>query len=151
MSIVTPATVLCALSALWCMPALSQQAARPSSPAVASAASKPAPPAIRKPPVRRRAVHQVIDGMPAPAAPPAYGPRLDAGPQAGAPAMPNGMTAPVPGAWSAPVAPGPVVLNRCDAGGCTDTGGARYNGASGTLLSPQGRPCVSNGVSVTCL
>jgi hypothetical protein len=49
----------------------------------------------------------------------------------------------------------PVILNSCDAGGCTDPTGTRYNGRSsesenGVYLDPQGRRCVRSGDQLQC-
>ncbi|MES2320971.1 MAG: hypothetical protein V4633_01780 [Pseudomonadota bacterium] len=92
---------------------------------------KPAP---KKAPSKRRAVSQVIDSTPriaAPRPPPLSQPPLFLPP--------------------ASVPPSPVPIMRCDAGGCVDTSGTRYNGGVGTtLLSPQGKLCNNNGVTVQC-
>lgn len=91
-----------------------------------------------KPPNKRRAVRQIVDGMPA------YGPRLNA------PPVPVSAL-PAPSSAPSPVAPPPAVINRCDAGGCTDVNGARYNGAAGnTVIGPQGRSCTANGGTIEC-
>ena len=154
MHIVKPALILAILmSSLVCSDARAQSAADQARPAAPTAVSPPkkdaakqkAPAAPAKPPLKRRAVHQIIDGMPAPSAPPTYGPVLSA---------PPGAAASTPGLPPSTLAPGlapPPTINRCDAGGCTDNSGGRYNGASGTLLSPQGRLCSSNGVVVNCM
>ena len=100
--------------------------------------ARPAPP--KKPPPRRRAVQQIVDGMPA------YGPRLTAPPAvlvSPHPAPPVGLPT--------PIAPPPAVISRCDAGGCTDVNGARYNGAAGnSVIGPQGRSCTTSGGIVQC-
>ena len=49
----------------------------------------------------------------------------------------------------------PVILNSCDAGGCTDPAGTRYNGRpgeseNGVYLDPQGRRCVRSGDRLQC-
>jgi hypothetical protein len=49
----------------------------------------------------------------------------------------------------------PVNINSCDAGGCVDPNGVRYNGrvaepGSGVYLDPQGRRCVRNGDRFQC-
>ncbi|HEX8610020.1 MAG TPA: hypothetical protein VF800_01880 [Telluria sp.] len=101
--------------------------------------STPAPP--KKPPPKRRAVHQIVDGMPA------YGPRLTAPPS---PVPVSPQPAPSIAAPSA-IAPPPAAISRCDAGGCTDVNGTRYNGAAGnTVIGPQGRTCTSNGGTIQC-
>ena len=96
----------------------------------------PAPPAPAKKPVKRRAVRQVLDDDVRPAAPPAvYGPQL----------TPPSSSQSVPG-----VAPSPLILN-CVGATCTDTSGGRYNSGVGTtLISPQGRLCNNNGLTVQC-
>ncbi|NHZ89409.1 hypothetical protein F2P45_10330 [Massilia sp. CCM 8733] len=100
--------------------------------------AKPVPP--KKPPPKRRAVQQIVDGMPA------YGPRLSA--QPALPVSPQ----PAPSmAVPAPIAPPPAVISRCDAGGCTDVNGTRYNGAAGnSVIGPQGRSCTNNGGVIQC-
>ena len=112
------------------------------------APAKPAKPAADlappKKPIKRRAVQQIIDGMP-PSTPapngPVYGPRLT-------PSTPL----PLPSTLPPSAAPPPrTTINSCDAGGCTDTNGTRYNGGVGnTLLSPTGRLCSNNGITVQC-
>ena len=48
----------------------------------------------------------------------------------------------------------PVIINSCDAGGCLDPNGTRYNGRaepeSGVYLDPQGRRCVRSGDRLQC-
>ena len=93
-----------------------------------------------KQPVKRRAVPLVIDSMPGPTPPAAYGPVLT--PQS---------TTPVPPSITPAPSTAPAIINRCDSGGCTDTNGVRYNGGVGTtLLGPQGRVCHNNGITVQC-
>jgi hypothetical protein len=57
-----------------------------------------------------------------------------------------------PPAVGAPAAlPPPTRMNSCDAGGCFDTNGARYNGGAGPAsLSPQGQLCVKGAVTTQC-
>jgi hypothetical protein len=100
--------------------------------------TRPAPP--KKPPPKRRAVHQIVDGMPA------YGPRLTSPPPV--PVSPQ----PAPSSVvPSTIAPPPAAISRCDAGGCTDVNGTRYNGAAGnTVIGPQGRTCTSNGGTIQC-
>lgn len=102
----------------------------------AKPAAKPAPDTPKKKPAKRRAVRQNLDDTPAPAV---YRPRPT-------PAAPLGVQ-PLP----SPVAPPPQILNGCPGGACTDATGARYHGGVGTtLLSPEGRVCSSNGITVQC-
>lgn len=100
-------------------------------------AAKPAHRAApAKKPARRRAVAaQLDDGL----QPPAYRPRL-------------GMVAPMPALPAAPgdPGPGPVILNGCPSGACTDQSGARYNPVGSALISPQGRLCSNNGIGLSC-
>jgi hypothetical protein len=49
----------------------------------------------------------------------------------------------------------PIILNSCDAGGCLDPNGTRYNGHAagsdhGVYLDPQGRRCVRTGDRLQC-
>lgn len=96
------------------------------------------PPPGSKKPVKRRAVAaQLDDGMN-----PTYRPTL--APVAPMPKMaPHQAGVPV-------VPPGPVILNGCPNGACTDQSGQRYNPVGTTLISPQGRMCSNNGISVSC-
>lgn len=103
-------------------------------------AAKAAPAAPKKPPAKapkRRSVYQTIDPVPRVQSPTVYGPVL--GPPAGAQTMPT------------PVPPNPAILNGCNGGACTDQSGARYRGGVGSvLISPEGRACSSNGITVQC-
>ena len=121
--------------------AVARKDAAPAPPAVRAEPAKPVPP--KKPPPKRRAVHQIVDGMPV------YGPRLNA------PPMPLPMPLspqPAPSAvMPSTVAPPPAAISRCDAGGCTDVNGTRYNGAAGnTVIGPQGRTCANHGGTIQC-
>ena len=57
---------------------------------------------------------------------------------------------------AAPVAPtivipsAPSVLTTCDAGGCWDNLGNRYNGTGATLIGPTGKLCVRTGDWIEC-
>ena len=57
---------------------------------------------------------------------------------------------------AAPVAPtivipsAPSVLTTCDAGGCWDNLGNRYNGTGGTLIGPTGKLCVRIDDRIEC-
>lgn len=93
----------------------------------------------KKAPVKRRAVHQIVDGMERPAPRVGYGPVLHPTVLAPVPALPTVMP------------PSPAVIGGCMGGTCTDTSGTRYQGGVGTtLLSPTGRLCNNNGATVTC-
>lgn len=104
------------------------------------AAKSPARPT--KPPPRRRSVQMTVDGMPASAPPAVYAPAL----------TPRPSPSPIltsPSVGLAP--PAPVIMNSCNAGGCIGTDGQRYNGGVGSaLISPQGRLCTNNGITVQC-
>jgi hypothetical protein len=101
------------------------------------AEAKPAPDTPKKKPAKRRAVRQNLDDAPAPA-------RVVSRARP-TPAAPVGVQ-PLP----SPVA-APQILNGCPGGACTDATGARYHGGVGTtLLSPQGRMCSNNGITVQC-
>jgi hypothetical protein len=97
--------------------------------------AKPAQAQKRKP-IKRRSVQQIIGPTP-PIVTEGYRPSLTVPPPAAMPAP------------SAP-APGPVRMNSCDAGGCTDTSGARYNGAGSTVIGPQGQLCTKGVVNAQC-
>lgn len=136
MEILKPVLVLAILgSALLCAPAI---ATEPPPRAGATAGDvKPATGADqqapkRKPP-KRRAVHQIIDGMPASAPPPqSYRPSLHPAPASMAP-------------------PGPAIGHGCSGPACLDNAGGSYKGGVGTtLISPQGRLCSNNGMTVQC-
>ncbi len=101
-----------------------------------TADAKPATEAPAKKPIKRRAVRQILDDDIRPAAPAAvYAPTL----------TPPVSERPIHG-----VPPGPVNLN-CVGGTCTDSNGGRFNGGVGsTLISPQGRLCNNNGLTVQC-
>ena len=127
--------------------AIAQQKAQPDAPAKAAEALplKPDPSKLKKPLVKRRAVHQRVDGMPTP--PPivteGYRPTLT-------PRGPIVAGQPVP-ALPPPSPPMPSQVNSCDAGGCTDTSGARYTGGIGnTVLDQNGRSCTRSGTTVQC-
>ena len=60
---------------------------------------------------------------------------------------PPALRAPMP---QSTLPPGPVVLNGCTGGHCSDQSGQRYNPVGTTLVSPQGRLCSNNGISVSC-
>jgi hypothetical protein len=112
--------------------------AQPEPEIAAKPAAKPPPKANNakpvKPPPKRRAVWQVIEPVRpiGSAAPEPYRPTL---------------TPPAP---TVPRPPGPVQLN-CDAAGCSDLNGTRYQGGVGnTLLDSQGRTCTRMGTTAQC-
>jgi hypothetical protein len=90
-----------------------------------------------KKPVKRRAVRQVLDDDVRPAAPPVvYAPTLTPPPA-------RSTTMPAP-------APSSTTVN-CVGGSCVDPAGNRYNGGVGSsVISPQGRLCSNNGMTVQC-
>jgi hypothetical protein len=95
-----------------------------------------------KKPIRRRSVEQVISSMPP--APPivtdGYRPGLQ-------PRTPS-LATPSP---TAVLPPSPAQINSCDAGGCTDTNGTRYNGGVGnSATTGQGRSCLRSGTTMQC-
>jgi hypothetical protein len=101
------------------------------------APAKPAQPTPKKP-IKRRAVTQLIDPVPRVVSPTVYGPVLTT-PHVGIQPLPS------------PLAPAPQVLNGCPGGACTDSTGARYTGGVGSvLISPEGRACSNNGITVQC-
>jgi hypothetical protein len=101
----------------------------------AAAAEAPATPAapLKRKPTKRRSVQQVIEPTPR-IVTDGYRPALTVRPPA---------TVPEP-------LPAPLRMNSCDAGGCYDTGGARYNGVGTTLLGPQGQLCTRGAVTTQC-
>ncbi|WP_143752789.1 hypothetical protein [Massilia eurypsychrophila] len=109
-------------------------AGTPAKPA-AEAPIKPAPPPNRKP-IKRRSVQQVIEPTP-PIVTDGYRPTLTVRSPAALPSASPPQSQPR--------------LNSCDAGGCTDTGGARYNsGVGNTLIGPQGQLCTKGIVGAQC-
>lgn len=86
------------------------------------------------PPVQpRRSVAQVIGRMPA---------QRTAPPVVAMPALPPSPAVPMPRA--------PQPVGACDAGGCRDASGARYNGAGNATLDANGRICHRNGTFLQC-
>jgi hypothetical protein len=62
---------------------------------------------------------------------------------------------PAPPRAPAPGPRAPVVVNSCDAGGCLDPDGRRYNNSTnevqnGVFLDPQGRRCIRSGEHLQC-
>lgn len=111
-------------------PAAKETVAEP--PATPAVPLKPTVPPKRKP-LKRRSVQQVIEPTP-PIVTDGYRPTLVIRPPASLPV---------------PVSP-PVRMNSCDGGGCTDTGGVRYNGPGPAVTSPQGQLCVRGIVNAQC-
>lgn len=48
------------------------------------------------------------------------------------------------------IPPAPSVLTTCDAGGCWDQLGNRYNGTGTTLMGPTGKLCIRIGDRIDC-
>jgi hypothetical protein len=119
-----------------CAGAWAQEApASAPTPAAREQASVPGvkPPPKRKP-TKRRSVQQVVEPTRRIVTEP-YRPTLDVRP-----------TAPLP-----QTIPGPVRMNSCDGGGCTDVNGNRFNGGVGTtLIGPQGQLCNKGLVNAQC-
>jgi hypothetical protein len=142
METVTPGFVALALALAFGLARAQAQAPAPA-PATPTAREAGAetgvkPPPNRKP-IKRRSVQQVIEPTPR-IVTEGYRPTLTVRPPAAMPAP----AAPSPGAP-------PVRMNTCGAGGCFDTGGARYNGGVGnTLLSPKGQLCIQGAVNAQC-
>lgn len=84
----------------------------------------------KKPLPPRRAVPLVIERVP-PVAPPAH---------TGVPVAVPPVNMPSP----------PPAVSTCDAGGCLDSGGNRYNGNNGVYLNGAGRQCQRTGTSMQC-
>ena len=114
-------------------------AARPGAKAASKKAVQTPPAKPPKQPIKRRSVYQHIDPVPRVNSPMVYGPVLT-------PPAPVGVQ-PIP----MPVPGSPVILNNCNGGACTDSSGARYRGGVGSvLISPEGRACSNNGITVQC-
>jgi len=101
----------------------------------------------------RRPTRQVV-GSPLPVVTEGYRPTLTPRERASGLADPVG-TLPVhpalSGAAAGPVAPLPVPVTACAAGGCTGADGVRYNsGAAGVVVDPAGRTCHKVGATVQC-
>ncbi len=113
--------------------ALAPAGAQQPPPAPGQAASADVKPPPKRKALKRRSVQQVIEPTPRIAGE-AYRPTLTVRP---------------PAAPAAPAAPETAPrMNSCDAGGCFDSNGARYNGGVGpTVLSPQGRLCTRGAVT----
>ena len=93
--------------------------------------------------VKRRSVHQMIDPVPRVQSPMVYGPVLTGPRPVGVRPLPMPMPMPAPAS--------PQILNGCNGGACTDPGGTRYHGGVGNvLISPDGRACSNNGITVQC-
>lgn len=125
--------------------ALAQEQAAPTEKAPEALPVKPDPSKLKKPLIKRRSVQQRIERMPTPApiVTEGYRPTLT-------PRGPGIAGQPVP-ALPPPSPPMPSQVNSCDAGGCTDTSGARYTGGIGnTVLDQNGRSCTRTGTTVQC-
>ena len=48
------------------------------------------------------------------------------------------------------IPPVPSLLTTCDAGGCWDSLGNRYNGTGTTLVGPTGKLCIRIGDRIEC-
>jgi hypothetical protein len=48
------------------------------------------------------------------------------------------------------ISPSPSVVSSCDAGGCWDNHGKRYNGSDATLVGPAGNLCIRSGDRIDC-
>jgi hypothetical protein len=132
-------TALILVSTLLAAGSVARQRAPDRAPAAAGAPPAHAKPLPPKPPPRR-SVPQVIATMPAPppVATEGYRPSLAPGPAASLPSR------------AAPAA-GPVHLNSCDPGGCTDSGALRYNGGVGNAaVGPQGQLCTRSPAGMQC-
>jgi hypothetical protein len=129
-------------------PAQQQPAAAP----VVTQGYRPAPPPPLNPapnnePAARRSVQQIIETMPAkpPVVTDSERPSLTPPPVAPSPSLTPPPVAPSPNP------PPPAQVNSCDAGGCTDVNGARYNsGVGDASVSGQGRLCNRSGTTVQC-
>lgn len=107
---------------------------KPADPAAEQGPDKKTAKKPAKKPIKRRSVQQIIDPTPPPL-PPVTSPRLN-----------------LPAPPAAQPLPAPLILNGCNGGACTDANGQQYHGGVGTtLLSPQGRVCSNNGITVQCL
>lgn len=104
-------------------------------PAAKGATATDVKPSPKRKPLRRRSVQQVIEPTPRIASD-AYRPTLTARPPTARAAPGQPETAPR--------------MNTCDAGGCFDTNGARYNGVGPAVLGPQGRLCTRGAVTTEC-
>jgi hypothetical protein len=136
------------LAALAFTPAHAQPA--PPAPVDAPAQMTPAQKAKLAP---RRPTRQVV-GSPLPIVTDGYRPTLT--PRERASGMPDPVgTLPVhptpAGTTSAPLAPSPIPVTACAAGGCTGADGVHYNtGGSGVTVDPAGRTCHRVGTTVQC-
>ena len=102
-----------------------------------------ADPVVKPPPVRelvqRRSVQQTIEATP----------RIVT--DGDRPTLRPGPPAPTPAPTLAPAPP--ARLNTCDAGGCFDSSGARFNGGGGVgapMLGPTGQLCTRGVVNAQC-
>lgn len=121
-------------------PDIQAPAPKPDESVQSDKADRPDKNARAKPPLRRRAVTQIIE--------PAYRPTLTVpAPAIGQPPAP---TFGLPAAALAPPPSGPVQLN-CNSTGCSDAAGTRYNGGIGNaLIDSNGRSCTRVGTTAQC-
>lgn len=135
-------TALILVSTLLVAGSAAQERASAAAPQASAPKAAPATPAQSAPKKKklapRRPVQQQIARMPPapPVATEGYRPALTP-------------RAPLPPAAAGPAAP--AQLNSCDRGGCTDTGGVRYNGGVGnTAVSPRGQLCTRGPGGMQC-
>ena len=117
-----------------------QQEPAPSAAKQGSATGAKPPPGRQ--PIQRRSVRQVIEPTP----------RIVTDGD-----RPTLTARPVPPPAASPTPPpAPARLTTCDAGGCFDSGGARFNGSGGgggagaALLGPKGQLCTRGVVNAQC-
>lgn len=137
-------------------PALAQTDPMPMpapTPAPASAAVESPPsltPAQKAKLAPRRPTRQIV-GSPLPIVTEGYRPTLTARPASGAPDPVGTLPVHPTPSNAAPLAPMPVPVGSCTAGGCTGADGVRYNaGAAGVAVDPAGRTCHRIGTTVQC-
>lgn len=110
-------------------------------PAREGAAKQAAP---NKPPPRRAVPQTPAPPYVSQPPPPEYHPVL---PPSAPRVAPSPIVVPPP-AQAGPSTPAPVT--NCDAGGCVNPGGGRYNGGTGDTYLNNGRLCQRNGVWMQC-
>lgn len=98
----------------------------------------------------RRPTRQIV-GSPLPIVTEGYRPTLTVRPASGAPDPAGTLPVHPTPSNAAPVAPLPVPVGICTAGGCTGADGVRYNaGAAGVAVDPTGRTCHQVGTTMQC-